>query len=200
MSAETFINQLEQKGLLDQKVIHDLRRRIAKSREKKITPEAVAKFLVDKGYLTAFQATKLVNEVAAMQERAATQGKQDAGDPELRFAPGSDEEIKLDRSPPTEKPAKPDATPQPPRKKEKHKSNAFKEKPKRGGEPTLEIAEDDLLRIDDGFDTDEKPEKKKKPRKPAADPASSPPATPAPAPTPPPPPVSDLQTDPLDAR
>jgi len=208
MSAETFINRLEQKGLLDQKVVNDLRRRIAKSRDRKITPEAVAKFLVDKGHLTAFQATKLVNEAAALQERAAAQGKQDAkpshealgaGDPELQFAPDSDAEIKFDRSPPTKQPAKPDVTAQPPAKKEKQKPSAFKQKPKRGGEPTLEIAEDDLLRIDDGFDVDEKPEKKKKPSKPAADRASSPPSTPPPAPTPPPPPVSDLQTDLLDA-
>ena len=63
MFAEQFIDRLEQQGLLDAKVVAELRRRVAKIKDKKVTPEAIAKFLVDKGHLTRFQATKLVNDV-----------------------------------------------------------------------------------------------------------------------------------------
>ena len=63
MMIEQFIDRLEQQGLLDQGDVDDLRRRIARIKGKKITPEAIAKYLVDKGRLTRFQATKLVNDV-----------------------------------------------------------------------------------------------------------------------------------------
>src|SRR5947207_15424751 len=51
----------EQQGLLDVKAIAELRRQVAESKFV-ITPEAIAKVLVDSGHLTAFQARKLVSQ------------------------------------------------------------------------------------------------------------------------------------------
>src|SRR6187397_1433154 len=51
----------EQQGLLDGKAIAELRRQVAESKFV-ITPEAIAKVLVDHGHLTPFQARKLVSQ------------------------------------------------------------------------------------------------------------------------------------------
>ncbi len=64
MMIEQFIERLEQQGLLDKSVIDDLRGKVARVKGKKITPEAIAKYLVDKGHLTPFQATKLISDVS----------------------------------------------------------------------------------------------------------------------------------------
>src|SRR5947208_17041827 len=54
----------EQQGLLDVKAIAELRRQVAESKFV-ITPEAIAKVLVDPGHLTPFQARKLVSQALA---------------------------------------------------------------------------------------------------------------------------------------
>jgi outer membrane protein assembly factor BamB len=51
----------EQQGLLDGKAIAELRRQVAESKFV-VTPEAIAKVLVDHGHLTPFQARKLVSQ------------------------------------------------------------------------------------------------------------------------------------------
>jgi outer membrane protein assembly factor BamB len=51
----------EQQGLLDGKAIAELRKQVAESKFV-ITPEAIAKVLVDHGHLTPFQARKLVSQ------------------------------------------------------------------------------------------------------------------------------------------
>ena len=71
MMIEQFIDRLEQQGLLDPQVIGELRRKVARVKGKKMTPEAIAKYLVDKGHLTRFQATKLVNDVTALLDSGA---------------------------------------------------------------------------------------------------------------------------------
>src|SRR4029453_4074277 len=55
------MNMAEQQGLLDGKAIAELRRQVAESKFV-ITPEAIAKVLVDNGHLTPFQARKLVSQ------------------------------------------------------------------------------------------------------------------------------------------
>src|SRR5437764_7808433 len=65
----------EQQGLLDGKAIAELRRQVAESKFI-ITPEAIAKVLVDHGHLTPFQARKLVSQALAnepdpVEERVA---------------------------------------------------------------------------------------------------------------------------------
>ncbi|MCU0961590.1 MAG: PQQ-binding-like beta-propeller repeat protein [Pirellulaceae bacterium] len=79
MRVEQFIDRLEQRGLLDKDVISELRRKIAQTKSKKITPEAIAKYLVDRGHLTRFQATKLVSDFSALPEAA--------GEPRAPWAP-----------------------------------------------------------------------------------------------------------------
>ena len=59
MSASKVLDLAERQGLLDAKVISELRKQVAESKFV-VAPEAVAKILVDKGQLTAFQARRLV--------------------------------------------------------------------------------------------------------------------------------------------
>jgi outer membrane protein assembly factor BamB len=62
MAASQFIALLESRGLLDPEIISELRRQVEQSKGR-LTPEAIAKLLVENGQLTRFQATKLVTEV-----------------------------------------------------------------------------------------------------------------------------------------
>ena len=86
MMVEQFIDRLEQQGLLDKSVVDDLRRRVARVKGKKITPDAIAKYLVDGGHLTRFQATKLVNEITARLGAGLEAGGKSKSD-ELRLVP-----------------------------------------------------------------------------------------------------------------
>src|SRR5205823_2215988 len=65
MSASKVLDLAERQGLLDAKAIGELRKQVAESKFV-VTPEAVAKILVDKGHLTAFQARRLVS--SALEE------------------------------------------------------------------------------------------------------------------------------------
>jgi len=62
MSASQFIQMLESKGLLDPESIKELQRMVEQSKVR-VTPEALARILVENGQLTRFQATKLVTEL-----------------------------------------------------------------------------------------------------------------------------------------
>ncbi len=62
MSALQFINMLENKGLLDPESIEELHRQVEQSKGR-VTPEAIARVLVENQQLTRFQATKLVTEL-----------------------------------------------------------------------------------------------------------------------------------------
>ena len=62
MAASQFIALLESRGLLDPEIIVELYRQVEQSKIR-VTPEAIAKLLVDNGQLTRFQATKLVTEL-----------------------------------------------------------------------------------------------------------------------------------------
>ncbi len=62
MLAKKLIDRLERLGWLDQEIIEALREQLAQSGAR-VTPEAVAKLLVDNGQLTRFQATKLIGEL-----------------------------------------------------------------------------------------------------------------------------------------
>jgi hypothetical protein len=76
----------EQQGLLDVKAIAELRRQVAQSKFV-ITPEAIAKVLVDHGHLTPFQARKLVsqalgNEPDPVEQRLAEKQPKRREEPE----------------------------------------------------------------------------------------------------------------------
>src|SRR4029079_7313283 len=62
--AQRVMDLAEQQGLLDGKAIAELRKQVAESKFV-ITPEAIAKVLVDHGHLTPFQARKLVSQALA---------------------------------------------------------------------------------------------------------------------------------------
>jgi len=62
MAASQFIALLESRGLLDPEIITELHRQVEQSKGR-VTPEAIAKLLVENGQLTRFQATKLVTEL-----------------------------------------------------------------------------------------------------------------------------------------
>ncbi len=62
MLAKELIDRLERLGLLDQEIIEALREQLEQGGTR-VTPEAVAKLLVDNGQLTHFQATKLIGEL-----------------------------------------------------------------------------------------------------------------------------------------
>ncbi|TWT81230.1 outer membrane biogenesis protein BamB [Planctomycetes bacterium CA13] len=61
MLANELIDLLERRGLLDQEIIEALRQQLEQGT--RVTPEAVAKLLVDNGQLTRFQASKLIGEI-----------------------------------------------------------------------------------------------------------------------------------------
>src|SRR4051812_33794906 len=62
--AQRVMDLAEQQELLDGKAISELRQQVAQSKFV-ITPEAIAKVLVDHGHLTPFQARKLVSQALA---------------------------------------------------------------------------------------------------------------------------------------
>lgn len=80
MQASQFIDLLEKHGLLSPDIIEELRKQVAASRVR-MTPESIAKLLVDNGQLTRFQATKLIseNQVAEVEPPPppSTRGNQD---------------------------------------------------------------------------------------------------------------------------
>src|SRR5262245_12023001 len=77
--AQRVMDLAEQQGLLDGKAIAELRRQVAESKFV-VTPEAIAKVLVDHGHLTPFQARRLVsqaqgNEPDPIEQRVAEKPK-----------------------------------------------------------------------------------------------------------------------------
>jgi hypothetical protein len=65
MSAKKFIQLLEENGVLDASTLRDVRRQIS---DKQVSAATIAKWLVEKGKLTKFQATKLVGQATATPE------------------------------------------------------------------------------------------------------------------------------------
>src|SRR5262245_50020942 len=99
----------EQQGLLDGKAIAELRRQVAESKFV-VTPEAIAKVLVDHGHLTPFQARKLVSQALGdtpdpVEQRAAEQARAKRArqpEDELRLADDVDERPRRSPPPPAE--------------------------------------------------------------------------------------------------
>lgn len=90
MLAKELIDRLERLGLLDQEIIEALREQLEQGGTR-VTPEAVAKLLVDNGQLTHFQATKLIGELRSgdYQDEPAPSDESDltAGLDDLGIAP-----------------------------------------------------------------------------------------------------------------
>ena len=98
MLANELIDRLERLGLLDQEIIEALREQLEQGGTR-VTPEAVAKLLVDNGQLTHFQATKLIGELRSGQYEetpaAAASGDADltAGLDDLEMVPEEAAEV-----------------------------------------------------------------------------------------------------------
>lgn len=205
MLIEQFIDRLQQQGLLDNEIVEDLRRKVKRASGKKITAEAIAKYLVDKGHLTPFQATRLVNEVTSWSDTGLPpsitekkeKGPKAAAD-ELTLAPDEEEVFGL-REPRSSRPPTP-APPEPTRSPAEELDNLLdiEERPT-GGQPKAERVDTARLAPDDVSAAGKKQAeqrgeaKRVKEQKPAAGrgratPATTPPsAPPAPPPTQPPP-------------
>jgi outer membrane protein assembly factor BamB len=95
----------EQQGLLDGKAIAELRKQVAESKFV-ITPQAIAKVLVDHGHLTPFQARKLVSQALGnvpdpFEQRAQEQDRQrKKNEPfeDLTLADDSSDDVSWDES------------------------------------------------------------------------------------------------------
>ena len=92
--AQRVMDLAEQQGLLDGKAITELRKQVAQSKFV-VTPEAIAKVLVDHGHLTPFQARKLVSQALAnepdpVEQRVAEKPKPRKPVEELTFADPAD--------------------------------------------------------------------------------------------------------------
>ena len=105
MLAEQLIDLVEQQGLLDKRIVDQLRRKVAKATRggRTISAEQIAKLLVDAGHLTQFQATRLIRDLtsrsAAQQENEPSAGPSvtrtmPPGE-ELGFRPGEDEAVEV---------------------------------------------------------------------------------------------------------
>ncbi len=84
MQAKRFIELLKSQQLLSPEIVDELLRQVAESKTK-LTPELLAKLLVDNGHLTKFQATKLIAEI-----RDASQADQQGEEDELGLAPSGE--------------------------------------------------------------------------------------------------------------
>lgn len=83
MLANELIDRLERLGLLDPEIIEALRQQLSEGGAR-VTPEAVAKLLVDNGQLTHFQASKLIGEIRSGEY--ADEFAEDADGEDLGFA------------------------------------------------------------------------------------------------------------------
>lgn len=90
--AKQFIELVESKQLLSPEIVDELHKQVAESKTR-LTPELLAKLLVDNGHLTKFQATKLIAELKEQTADASQNAEgfaAEADEPEeeeLGFAP-----------------------------------------------------------------------------------------------------------------
>lgn len=68
VQAKQFIEQIAAQQLLSPTIIEELRRQVAEVKSR-LTPEMIAKLLVDNGHLTKFQATKLIADFKSTSEQ-----------------------------------------------------------------------------------------------------------------------------------
>ncbi len=87
MLAKQFIAQLASQGLLAPDIVEELNRQVAESKSR-LTPEVIAKLLVDNGHLTKFQATKIIANL-----KASTAKPEPVQEPPKKIAVASDDDL-----------------------------------------------------------------------------------------------------------
>ena len=95
MLGKLFLDHLEERGLLDDGIIKNLRQQLAE-RGNKVTPEMIADRLVKKGHLTKFQAKKLVAEVSTSAEQRKEEKAQAKEQAVETHNPSTDELLLVD--------------------------------------------------------------------------------------------------------
>jgi len=90
VQAKQFIEQLAAQQLLSPSIIDELRRQVAEVKSR-LTPEMIAKLLVDNGHLTKFQATKLIADFKGDGEREMPTGPRYDMGSELDFLPDDEQ-------------------------------------------------------------------------------------------------------------
>src|SRR5437016_14130538 len=107
--AQRVMDLAEQQELLDGRAIAELRKQVAESKFI-ITPEAIAKVLVDHGHLTPFQARKLVsqalgNEPDRVEQRLEEKKPKPRSEPEEELTlADSSTEVPIRAKPPAKAP------------------------------------------------------------------------------------------------
>ena len=91
MSADRFLDRLENQGLVDAAVLRNLRKQVASSRVV-VTPEAVGKLLVDGGHLTPKQVKKIIADLGVTDSPESRPRPMKSAEPsdDLGFAPLGD--------------------------------------------------------------------------------------------------------------
>lgn len=90
MQAKQFIEQLASQQLLAPSIIDELRRQVAEVKSR-LTPEMIAKLLVDNGHLTKFQATKLIADFKSESEQDSPSTQRADKGNELDLLPEEDQ-------------------------------------------------------------------------------------------------------------
>jgi hypothetical protein len=98
MTAKKLLDRAEELGMLDPKVIEELRRQVAGSKFQ-VSAEAIVKVLVDKKHLTQFQAKKLVSEVTTEPEVPPTPKSASSTPKQSPVAADDDDLLLLDDTP-----------------------------------------------------------------------------------------------------
>lgn len=86
MQAKQFIDQLDTLQLLSPEIVEELRRQVSESKSR-LTPELIARLLVDNGHLTKFQAQKLIADI---KDQNPEPQRPTPAVPELDFVPEVD--------------------------------------------------------------------------------------------------------------
>lgn len=155
MLAKKVLDLAEQQGLLDGRAIADLRRRVGESKFI-VTPEAIAKVLVDHGHLTPYQARKLVSQALPPEPKRPEEELtlNDSGDIGL-LEDADDEIVELEAvAPPPAAPARPakaqsaPARPQPKAAAKSKEPPAEKPVKKQSPAPAPAVAEGDLAGLE----------------------------------------------------
>ncbi len=82
MPAKKFLDLLEKQGFLDSSIINELRKQVAEATVV-VTPEVIAKKLVESGHLTKFQATKLVGQAKEGAEKPTKKKRKKRADDDI---------------------------------------------------------------------------------------------------------------------
>ena len=95
MLGKRFLDHLEKRGLIDEEIVKNLREQMV-DLGNKVTPEVLADKLVKNGYLTSYQAKKLIAEVTSSREQQKEDQAQQKEERQASRDPASDQLLLVD--------------------------------------------------------------------------------------------------------